>query len=484
MDDTYNFGLQQSNLPMLSTGLNREFEHAPSPIAASPTVAIVQNQQQSFRQPVSSPWMTVPTQEPPRPLPFDSDRPTASNTFVPTLSTLPQNSVWNRPLADVQNHSAPTAWSPAEEQLNANARDGSLAENKTALVNINRQNIEPLASTVEPSIQQAAEPSISDEKPSAKGPTITLKPSTTNKPTTTREPTSEKKKKEILVASSVPPKKASGSSSAGSNVSAASVQNPKIAWGTSDESKAKQQLPSLREIQDNERKKQEVRKQAEIERERAARAAAPASGEEKQFTASWGLPTSQASIRTNGIVPPKESPVASPSQPSAPVWTTAKPAAKTMKEIQEEEERQKLRAVKDSVATAAKRAAVVAPAKPQAQQQSGGAWTTVGSSGKSSAPASVTTPTRPPVTSQMSSPVAIAAASRPSASAATRASSSPQVAKAASSAAPKAEEGPVPPSLEFMKWMRDSLQRGLNSSVSCASFCPNFMHILFNLLIL
>ena len=143
---------------------------------------------------------------------------------------------------------------------------------------------------------------------------------------------------------------------------------PKPAWTVEDDSK-KQKVAgvtmSLREIQEAEVREAEARKAAEKERERLARANAAASGnsvaEESQlFTSSWGLPTSQVGARN--LIPPKETSTNSsiPATPAAPVWTNATPAPtakKTMKEIQDEEERRKKLAAKESMASATARRA-------------------------------------------------------------------------------------------------------------------------------
>lgn len=140
----------------------------------------------------------------------------------------------------------------------------------------------------------------------------------------------------------------------------------KTAWAKDDDSKSKAAAPmNLREIQEAEKKKQDARKAAEKERERAARATS-STAEEVQFTASWGLPTSQAGSRANNnsISVIKEShPAPTPVPGSAPVWTNAaKPAAKTMKEIQEEEEKRRQAAKEREIVTSvAKRAAAPAP---------------------------------------------------------------------------------------------------------------------------
>jgi PERQ amino acid-rich with GYF domain-containing protein len=143
---------------------------------------------------------------------------------------------------------------------------------------------------------------------------------------------------------------------------------PKPAWVVEDDSKKQKGAgvtTSLREIQEAEVREAEARKAAEKERERLARANAAASGnsatEESQlFTSSWGLPTSQVGARN--LSPPKETSTngSISTTPAAPVWTNATPAPtakKTMKEIQEEEERRKKLAVKESMASATARRA-------------------------------------------------------------------------------------------------------------------------------
>ena len=122
----------------------------------------------------------------------------------------------------------------------------------------------------------------------------------------------------------------------------------KSAWAKEEENKKRKGAPasiSLREIQEAEAKKLESRRAAEREKEKArALAIAEVAREDVQpFTASWGLPTSQAGSR--GSVPVKESSAnTTPTSATPPVWiTTVKSSAvkKTMKEIQEEEEKRK-----------------------------------------------------------------------------------------------------------------------------------------------
>ncbi|KIJ68628.1 hypothetical protein HYDPIDRAFT_179700 [Hydnomerulius pinastri MD-312] len=243
---------------------------------------------------------------------------------------------------------------------------------------------------------------------------------------------------------------------------------PKPAWATEDDSKkskASGVTMSMRDIQEAETKKAEARKAAEKERERLARAnaaAASAAEETQPFTASWGLPTSQAGARS--AVSPKETSTTSPTPGAsgAPVWTNATPAPaakKTMKEIQEEEERRKKLGVKESVASAAARRAYAETTfkVTPSVQATGGAWTTVGSGGKAPAAA----PPRPAITpSTSTATVAAAAAPRVNGTAAR-----PAVTTVAKVVAPRVEDFPITPSHDFLKWLSESL-KGLNNSVN------------------
>jgi PERQ amino acid-rich with GYF domain-containing protein len=137
---------------------------------------------------------------------------------------------------------------------------------------------------------------------------------------------------------------------------------PKSAWTKDDEGKGKRGTTasiSLRAIQEAEAKKQQSLKASEREKERnRANITSEAKEDSQPFTASWGLPISQAGAR-NVNTPTKDVPALSAAtiQTSSvtPVWTTPAKAPvvkKSMKEIQEEEERRKRQAAKDiSVAT-------------------------------------------------------------------------------------------------------------------------------------
>ena len=151
------------------------------------------------------------------------------------------------------------------------------------------------------------------------------------------------------------------------------VESPpisKVAWVKEDDKrKASGISVSLREIQEAEAKKLESRKALEREKERLARVAAESKEEIQPFTASWGLPTSQAGSRSNSL-PIRETPaeLASSPTPSTAVWTTSslKQSAikRTMKEIQEEEEKHKKQISKEAIVAAnAKRAYADSTAK-------------------------------------------------------------------------------------------------------------------------
>lgn len=247
-----------------------------------------------------------------------------------------------------------------------------------------------------------------------------------------------------------------------------SILPAKPAWSVEDEKKAKvTPSVSLREIQDIEAKKAEARKVAERDRERAARAAAVATAsssgaveESASFTATWGLSGARGSA-------PKESLSASSSAAvPAAAWTAAAKAPaptkkKTMKEIQEEEEKRKaaVKAAAPAAATPPRRGYAdstgkTAPVAPIA----GGAWTTVGTGGKSgpAPPRPAATPTPAASTSTTGSvPRVNGAAPRVAA---------PTVAKAVS-VARSVDDTPVAPSHDFLKWLSDSL-KGLNTSVN------------------
>lgn len=163
------------------------------------------------------------------------------------------------------------------------------------------------------------------------------------------------------------------SSQFGSKISANTPPEPSVAavltrsaWAKDEDSTKKKggnTSISLRAIQQAEAKKQESRKAAEREKEKAR--ATTTIEDSQPFITSWGLPTSQAGARGSIALSARDVPPASPSltaAPASPVWTTPlkTPAVKkSMKEIQEEEERRKKQALRESTATTAQKIAYV-----------------------------------------------------------------------------------------------------------------------------
>jgi PERQ amino acid-rich with GYF domain-containing protein len=97
-------------------------------------------------------------------------------------------------------------------------------------------------------------------------------------------------------------------------------------------------------------------------------------------------------------------------------------------------------------------------ATPSAQA-SGGAWSTVGANGKTSAP--VSAPIRPAVVSSVSTQAT--ATSRPNGT-----TVRPVVQTAMKAVPPpRVDEAPVVPAQDFLKWLNDAL-KGLNHSVNRA----------------
>ncbi|KIL70552.1 hypothetical protein M378DRAFT_155483 [Amanita muscaria Koide BX008] len=236
---------------------------------------------------------------------------------------------------------------------------------------------------------------------------------------------------------------------------------PKTAWATDEDSKKSAVTISLREIQEAEAKKSEARKASE----RGMKATSSESRDDVQpFTTSWGLPSSQVGARPPA--PSKEATTQlspSTSTPSAPVWTNAvKTAAtkKSMKEIQEEEERRKkLNTAKEASTSTAVRKASAEPAHKAPTVQAS-AWTVVGSSGKTPTPAAISGKS-PLVTA--GTVVKTSSASRVPVS---KPPIHPAPVKSPTAPPPKVtEDFPPAPSHDFLRWLTESL-KGLNSSVN------------------
>ncbi|KAI0700406.1 hypothetical protein BC835DRAFT_1327310 [Cytidiella melzeri] len=441
-----------------------------------PSAASLAHQPSFASAPSQSPWPSQEGLAPRRPGPFDPNYPTSRNTVAvkPNLPVQPAQPQ-TQPVVPATVPAKHSPWFSASQVI---AGEGwGTDKNSLTAANLGQHNKQQEPSKVQldtlasPDSQPVAQPEpIPQPQQESEAVVASLE-------VTALTPKSRRKQGTTAVAAvstlvqpvdkpSIPqvpsPKPPSPVAVSGEN---------KSPWSIEEEKKPL----SLREIQDLELKKTEARKT--VERERLARAAAAASPPiaEDTHTISWGLPTSQVGNRVA-----KEAISSSPIIPTPgatlapPVWTNAvKPSVvkKTMKEIQEEEEKRKRLAAKEkeTVVTASRRAYADTTTKAPVPAQVGGAWTTVGVSGKGATAA----PTRPVIpTASLTTKVAPTAAT-PTLTAASLAARSPAitpnrspVVTAAIKLAPVTkDETPAPPSHEFLKWMAEAL-KGLNSTVN------------------
>ncbi|PIL30875.1 hypothetical protein GSI_07044 [Ganoderma sinense ZZ0214-1] len=471
-----------------------------------PQIPFIQQLQQPFAQSPSfvnsqSPWHTQEAPAFRRPGPFDANHPTSSNTFISQpaapsqpFGRVPQGSIqtdqspWQTPIQPVQND----PWGTQTASLTA-ANLGQHDEQQRQ-AELRQQVVKPPPQQVPPEPEPAPvpveEPQPQPSLPAAVEPIFVTIPSPVDV-----APQKPRRKSTAQIAPAAPPApKVAPPAPAPAAVSVAPLKAPspisqaetKAAWAVEDDKK-KGSAPTLREIQEAEAKKAEARKAEQRERERAERAVRTSSQSEdfQSFTTSWGLPTSQAGTRSNSngpkeapvVVSPFNAPV--PVAPSPAVWTNAAKspvAKKTMKEIQEEEERKrKLAKEKESMAAAARRGYADTTTKPSGPTPpTGGAWTTVGANGKSTAAtiaATAVVAARPGVTPTASAKVVPTASAVPASSGntsrpSTAVAAARPAAVAVKSASSKDESPAAPgPSLEFLKWLGDSL-KGLNNSVN------------------
>ncbi|TFK36780.1 hypothetical protein BDQ12DRAFT_724615 [Crucibulum laeve] len=422
------------------------------------------------------PWSTVPeVSSSSRPGPFEVGHPTAANTITIPPTVPSQPSPWGRTSQSSKQDSQanePSAWVAASQGVVEDGWKSQPGPNSLTVSNVGQHNQqqEQLAAEGADEVEVVnfevvnVEEGIEEQLPTVFAPTSEAPPPQKSTKKTKLPLSAEEKQASV-------PKQAMPTPSA-ETPTPPSV--PKAPWAKEDDlkkTKAGGISVSLREIQEAEAKKAEVRKAAERERERAARTATAIITEQKDdsqpFTASWGLPTSQAGVR--GTTPAKDiaSPVATPTV--APVWTTTAktPVTKktpTMKEILEEEERRKRIATKETVAAAASRRTYTESTnkeKAGAVLTVGNAWTTVGANGKTG---TIASPVRPsPISSASTSTIPAASVPRPTAVV-------PAIRPAAVVTIPKpaalrTEEQATSPSHEFLKWLNDSL-KGLNTSVN------------------
>ncbi|KZV95601.1 hypothetical protein EXIGLDRAFT_834204 [Exidia glandulosa HHB12029] len=229
-------------------------------------------------------------------------------------------------------------------------------------------------------------------------------------------------------------------------------------WAKPVEDPAPKSKQTLRDIQEAEAKHAEaLRKAAAAAAPKERPVASRAATEDLQsVTTSWGLPTSQAGQAPRAA--PKEpsplTPGSAAASAAAGVWTNApKPAVvakKSVKQIQEEEERNKRTAAKDASVIESARRGYAQTANKTATPS---VWTTVGSSGKPNpivaATARPSSAAASPATTPLAGRVANGTVARPAAAS--------QHVKQPSASKP-AEEPFVAPSTDFMKWLREALK--------------------------
>ncbi|KAG6919561.1 hypothetical protein DXG01_004224 [Tephrocybe rancida] len=410
--------------------------------------------------PSHSPW-NHDAPVPRRPGPFDSVHPTSANTVVvpSAVDASPWAQTSSQPSRPSSQANESSPWQPPSESLVEEWKTPAVPDSLTfSNVGQHNQQQQQLASATE---RKATKPEPLDS--TVVVPVVDAEP----EPTPKAAPPSKTKTK-APATQPIPTAKVPIAAPIAREPSPTTLA-PKAAWSKEDEGKAKPSgaSVSLRDIQEAEAKKAEARKVVEREKERTARAAVSvADGKDaaQPFTASWGLPTSQAGSRI--AVPSKEASTVSTTVPSTatpPVWTNAPKAVatkKTMKEIQEEEEKRKKTAVKETAASAARRAyETTQKVTPQLSQ---GAWTTVGASGKSTTASAPARPTVTPSTSMLSVPIS---STRPNGNAPAPRPVSVSPAVKSTPLAPKGDELPLPPSSEFMKWLSANM-KGLKEHVN------------------
>lgn len=367
------YATPQQQLPV--PALSNVFSHhaaAPNPILPNPQFAH-HNPNLTATTP-HSPWNNIPESTTVRrPGPFEAAHPTSMNTNKMTngLVTPSQPSPW-APTSQVSRSgplsNEPSPWFVASQGVvDENWKEEPGPDSLTfSNVGQHNQQQQQLVTPVETSSNV---PDISDQSRQQQQTTPEPVPPPEVTPNVVTAPPAKARTKSTAQAG---PKQVTALKSAPSPPQTVETPpppsaHPKPAWSNEDEMKKPKSAGislSLREIQETEAKKSEVRKVAERERERTARSSATAVTEGVQsFTASWGLPTSQAGTRTNNNSSQKDVTTGNSTSSAVstpPVWTTgSKPSAtkKTMKEIQEEEERRKKLTPKETAAAAAARRA-------------------------------------------------------------------------------------------------------------------------------
>ncbi|KAJ8520596.1 hypothetical protein ONZ45_g2628 [Pleurotus djamor] len=414
--------------------------------------------------PLPSPWKNPKeTTEPlARANPFDAPHPKASNTVPVVTAPIPQGSAWNRAAQSSRSssqHNDVSPWFAASHENDDDTWKEPVGPNSLTFSNVVQHNQQQQQETQTEAASAKDAPPVQSEAEAQK-PTALPTPAPSAAPTPAkprRKSTSQPAQKVATATAPVPPLPTKNPSP---------PPSARPAWSTDDDQK-KSSL-SLREIQEAEAKQAESRKAAEREKERTPKAPSISTDDAQPFTASWGLPISQAGSRGNLSV--KETTTASsPSSVASPVWTTpAKTpvAKKSMKEIQEEEQRRKQLTVKETAASAVKRGyaetttKALVPAQSPAAAPVSNAWSVVGPNGKAVAstrpPGAVATPTPPAASTSRPNGTTV---SRPSTATASKPSFT------AIPATAKVDDYPINPSHDFLRWLSDSL-KGLSNSVN------------------
>ena len=333
---------------------------------APPSQATIIEHPQVANASQQSPWNNteaVPMRRP-GPGPFDASHPKASNTVANNSVASIQPSPWGVSAQTSKSTPVNKNASPWYTASQGGATDDrwreTLGPNSLTFDNVgvhNQQQEAPESDVTAPS----AEVTIESQPPSPAVPpaqSSTVSTLRDSSPPATTPPSKSKRR-----APSLQNQRSLSTTKTTVSDSSPTTAAVKPAWATEDDSKKPKSSSvglGLRQIQEAEVKKLEARKAAERERTvRAVASVGPVNEDTPPFTASWGLPTSRAGGRNDCL--PKESIVTNTSSPqtsNAPVWTNtgkASQARKSMKEIQEEEERRRKLGVKETVASAAAR---------------------------------------------------------------------------------------------------------------------------------
>ena len=406
-----------------------------------------------------------------------------SPRHVNALAQPQQPSPWERsvktPWSTVPSEHSPDGWSAGE---------GTSSLTVSNLEQHNQQQLRPESTlpVLPEAVSVATEPNLHIAEVPQQDVVMVQLPadiSPTTRDETSEPPITKPRKKSIPPAKGIIVQPQPQQQPSKSQVTSVSIHSPtvKTVWSKDDDGKKPSGVSiGFREIQEAEAKQSEARKAA-LERDRVVAASrninTPIDDSPVPTTTTWGLPTSQ--VQTS-----RKEPASAGSQtPTIPVWTNVvKPqATKTMKEIQEEERRRKMEhqhvQEKETVNTPVRRSHAETVSKVFASTLNhlvpilinfepptvtpAPAWTTVGASGKTSASSQLVRPT-----------VVVTSPATPSTSMATRSPAtgaspsprSPAPAKVVTSTI-KNEDAAANPSLDFLKWLTDSL-KGLNQSVN------------------